>query len=786
MAASGKTIEQDFLRKLKEFAARGYAFESGHSLRKGTRQDRDAKGTQREAFDAYIEGFSEDHRHGYFEIPTGVGKTALFIALVKNYFDAADGKRNVPRSLIVVPSEKLAVQTAQALAKFLPELAPTIETDDDQGREIDWENSHVGLQYSKMKHADRKPRVLITTYQSLNGDREDKVYPPDEYGLVIYDEGHALTAGQYGMAVDKFSKSIQLAVSATPEYSEEKTVSARLPHRYYGISIGDAVNRGDLCNPRPVLLKTNYTVDKAKFKKYVEQRKGAPLTDAQLTSLLNEQTRNRAAMEAYLLGADPDSGERYLGQNGMIFCGSTDHVDDFTRQFDDLIDKPKYRPVRQWLKEEGVELIAPVHGKIKGAWLKKGLLANGNGKVITEGRKYEGNKEWYSEAEIFDLHAKGKILLLASVKKLKEGYDSPRDSIIIDTVDRLSKVDATQIVGRGFRLNPPNAEYNDPGNPDKTCTVINMVDRNTHELYADKPQMLPIYCAEIIEGVEFRKPMRRKHLTQRFSKHPPEINATLEDSGFKLETDIERVREISKKNKGNRENLDGPYLPESKKYWILAGRLHGCMAVKVDTLPQNAKLLMHTCTKLLDEQPNRRWELPADKRLNLKAGSYKTSEVINLYKSISYDKPVPYFDPRMALFIRKEMGLPNLLPDDKKHWIPASTNGCSKIGVERSKLHTVALYRICERLSRLDKIGGMSTDEVIGKFTNKGQDEIYYFDPRLLKKNLITKDMVKEEAKKILASGDKSLLKIKPPSRQKSFAKELLENEIHRSPERDR
>jgi superfamily II DNA or RNA helicase len=545
-------FDKRFVRKLKEFAEHGYAFNQEYSLRKGTQKDHDAKGTQREAFDAYTKGLGEGHRHGYFEIPTGVGKTALFISLVKNYLDAVDEKDG-QRALIVVPSEKLAVQTAQALAKFLPKLAPTIKADDDSGKEIDWEHSHIGLQYGKIKHADRKPRVLITTYQSLNRDREYKIYPPKEYGMVIYDEGHALTADQYGLAVDKFKDAIQLAVSATPEYSEEKTVASRLPHRYYQLPISEAINRGDLCNVRPVLLKTNYTVNKVKFKEFVEKSQGRKLSDAAITTLLNQQTRNQAAMEAYLLGKDPDSGEQYLGQNGMIFCGTTDHVDDFTRQFNTLMEKTKYRPVRQWLNEEAIELIAPVHGKIRGAYLRKGMLTNGNGRAVIEGRKYEGNKEWYSEEEIFDLHAKGKILLLASVKKLKEGYDSPRDSIIIDTVDRLSKVDATQINGRGFRLNPPNPDQNDSGNPDKTCTVINMVDKNTHELYADDPAMLPIYAAEVIEGAEFRRPAKRKHIMRMHGKQPPDLSDNLETADFKLITNVEVVREVSDQNKRKRE-----------------------------------------------------------------------------------------------------------------------------------------------------------------------------------------------------------------------------------------
>lgn len=55
------------------------------------------EGTQREAFTKYLEGFKTGNREGYFEIPTGVGKTALFISLIKNYLDAVNGDPDAQR-----------------------------------------------------------------------------------------------------------------------------------------------------------------------------------------------------------------------------------------------------------------------------------------------------------------------------------------------------------------------------------------------------------------------------------------------------------------------------------------------------------------------------------------------------------------------------------------------------------------------------------------------------------------------------------------------------------------
>jgi superfamily II DNA or RNA helicase len=361
-------IDQKFDFQLTSFATTGHRFNDTYSL---------YKQSQQEGFQGFADGIAKGIRHGYIELPTGVGKTALFIALIQNYLRAVNGDENAPRVLIAVPTEKLAVQTAKAFAKFMPEIAKLIETDGDEGQEIDWEKSDIGLQYGKKKHAHKKPKVLITTYQSLSRDKQNKIYYPEEYGFVVYDEGHVITAPTFGKAVEKFKESIQLAVTATPEYSEIKAVSDLLPHCYYKLSLAEAMNRNDLCNVRPAIIKTGYKIDEELFNELVTQQAGKPLNDNQLEHLLNQEARNQSVIQTYLRGSDPDSGERYFGQNGMVFCTGVKHADMITEQFQKEMQEGDCAPLGEWLDREGIELIAPVHGKIKGAWLKSGLLGLG-------------------------------------------------------------------------------------------------------------------------------------------------------------------------------------------------------------------------------------------------------------------------------------------------------------------------------------------------------------------------------------------------------------------------
>jgi superfamily II DNA or RNA helicase len=116
MTTNTVQIDAAFIAELQGFARNGYRFNAEYGLKEGTQQ---------KAFDAYLEGITKGHRHGYVALPTGVGKTAFYLSLIKCYLNAVIGDPVAPRVLINVPRDKLVVQTAKALAKFMPEIAPS-------------------------------------------------------------------------------------------------------------------------------------------------------------------------------------------------------------------------------------------------------------------------------------------------------------------------------------------------------------------------------------------------------------------------------------------------------------------------------------------------------------------------------------------------------------------------------------------------------------------------------------------------------------------------------------
>lgn len=546
---SRKRIAAAFIKELEAFKLGGYHFNgSAKAL---------FEGTQREAFDAYLEGITQGHREGYYEIPTGVGKTALFIAIIGCYLRATEHIPNAPRILIHEPTTDLVVQTALSFADFMPDIARGMETDDDQGREIDWGNSQIDIHYARRHGATNKPKVLITTYQGQAADerkqKETRIHKPHDFGLIIHDEAHYLTGAKYGpAAVDKFHGAIQLGVTATPEYSGDKTVANKLGHRYYHLPLNIAIERGDLCHVRPMVLKTHLkgkdAINLQKAREFFAQQRGQSLTNKQLEQLFNQEARNQAIIKAYLTGSHPDTGERFLGQTGLIFAGGITHCNDFILHTERVLSQPAYQKIRQWLRDEGVALIAPIHSQIP----KDGV------EITIGGARRKCTKE-----EIKELHRQGKILLIISDQELKLGSDFPMDSFIADAVDRFSVPDATQRMGRGFRVDRGDKRRKLEPNLTKSCAAVNVMDETTHEMYKGTPHY-PIHATEILHGAEHRPPGPRKGALTRFKEHPPEVSEGLEALGFEFVTRAEAIRDIAKKFADQKKQP----LPEKTDEWL--------------------------------------------------------------------------------------------------------------------------------------------------------------------------------------------------------------------------
>ena len=120
---------------------------------------------QIDAFEDIVDFFKEGGREGYVKLPTGTGKTVLFVELCKKLRESVAGDEELPRSIVLVPKIDLANQTLGSIdptsgkRRGFTGFAP----------EIDARVYHSNMSKSDKFKNVTEAEVLITTYDSFRG-----------------------------------------------------------------------------------------------------------------------------------------------------------------------------------------------------------------------------------------------------------------------------------------------------------------------------------------------------------------------------------------------------------------------------------------------------------------------------------------------------------------------------------------------------------------------------------------------------------------------------------------
>ena len=128
------------------------------------------------------------HDFGILHAPTAFGKTVTAIGMIV--------KRKV-NTLILVHSRQLLEQWQERLRTFLPEV-------------------NIG----SIGGGKRKPNGIIdiATYQSLVNKKDNSIAPLiQDYGHIIVDECHHLSAPRFEMVLNEVRAKYVLGLTATPE-----------------------------------------------------------------------------------------------------------------------------------------------------------------------------------------------------------------------------------------------------------------------------------------------------------------------------------------------------------------------------------------------------------------------------------------------------------------------------------------------------------------------------------------------------------------------------------------
>jgi superfamily II DNA or RNA helicase len=191
------------------------------------------RGRQATIFEDMAEFVASGGIRGKVVLPTGAGKTVLFIKFV----EALNQK-----TLIVVTTTNILKQTIKKLKEFTPELK-------------------YGKVYNLEKNFDEQ--VTVITYDSLRIGVENGTINPLDYKVMILDEAHLSLGPAAQRTIDKFkNNTLILEFTATDKYSEYKKLTSETIHE---MSIVEAVEEGLLAGISCVIAKVSIDLSNVKL-----------------------------------------------------------------------------------------------------------------------------------------------------------------------------------------------------------------------------------------------------------------------------------------------------------------------------------------------------------------------------------------------------------------------------------------------------------------------------------------------------------------------------------------
>lgn len=207
----------------------------GNPFKGGFVSDRPLRQTQKEALEAYRDYLDNPEMpldkklKGFFVIPTGIGKTALFIGILRETLKEARAQGHDLNIHIVVPTVNLLHQTKEEFEGFAPNLM------DD-----------IGL-YGDGKKDISKP-ISIMTYNAWTDLIESGSIHSGNVDILISDEAHRGTSGRREQNfLESFDgATVSIAFTATYQFDLAKTVENTHENKIYERRLKDAIENGEL------------------------------------------------------------------------------------------------------------------------------------------------------------------------------------------------------------------------------------------------------------------------------------------------------------------------------------------------------------------------------------------------------------------------------------------------------------------------------------------------------------------------------------------------------------
>lgn len=384
---------------------------------------------QRSVFEDLLEFFNKGLRRGYIELPTGTGKTVLFVELSKALLGGETTSRKL-RILVVTPTKDLVHQTLgragkRGYGRFAPDLKVGSFFSDTPLSEKDRESlaSHdvtvtTYLSLLRLARMSIFRDAMPADHLSLAAELQ-RLYPNeslesiavrqattikkvptaqsvlDEYDVLIFDEAHHV----FGQSVAAIVKSlpdttVAIGLTATPDQSATRKLTEHFPEAIHSLGLSEAVELQILAPIVPLGIRSGVRVRGSNL---YDQR--GEFIDARIGSLSKNRMRNKLIVDTakVLVGH---------GVGTIISCIAGDtawHA----------------RYLAEELERRGVRAVA-VHKDVSAR----------------------------ERQQIYEQFEAGAIDVLTFVGVLSEGWDSTRAKAVIGARPTRSLIFSTQRMGR--------------------------------------------------------------------------------------------------------------------------------------------------------------------------------------------------------------------------------------------------------------------------------------------------------------------------------------------------
>lgn len=251
-------------------------------------------------------------------LPTGAGKTAVFISLLSS-LEPRNDSPDATRSLVIVNSIELAKQAAAQAKHLRPDWVIEIE----QGKH----------------RASGDADLTVATYQTLLESGRLHKFSPQRFKAIVVDEAHHAAAPSYRRILSFFHPEIHCpenytcarpAQEAVPIFGFSATFS-----RHDGLALGsvferivyhrdflDMIKEEWLCNVRFTTVKANIDLRGITINTH-----SGDFNATSLAHVINTETINKLVVQTWLDRADGDR------KSTVVFAVNVAHVRELTKTF---------------------------------------------------------------------------------------------------------------------------------------------------------------------------------------------------------------------------------------------------------------------------------------------------------------------------------------------------------------------------------------------------------------------------------------------------------------------